>query len=66
MTFVKLTSAVAGRAAIYLNVAHIISFSDQVGGCSIKMTNSGGTTSNMIAVTEVAETVLKRILDAQQ
>ncbi|WP_297112260.1 hypothetical protein [uncultured Devosia sp.] len=58
MIVVKLTSAVGvGRPAVYVNVAHIVSFTDQTGGCQIRV--SGG--NNVIAVTESAEKVANLI-----
>lgn len=61
---IKLTSAVAGRTAIFVNTDHVISFSDQAGGCIIRTTSAGN--ANTIAVTETAETVLKRLEDARR
>jgi hypothetical protein len=59
MVIIKLTSAV-GRGAVYINTAQIISFSDQAGGgCSVK------TIAGVLAVTENADTVLKRIEEAR-
>ena len=64
MIVVKLTSAVTARAPVYLNLDHIISFADQSGGCAIK-TTGGGSGSVIVAVTESAEAVLRRIAEAK-
>ena len=60
---VKLTSALPGRAPVYVNIDHIISFSDQGGGCSIRVTSMTGGTG-VIAVAESAEVVMERIAAA--
>lgn len=61
MILVKLTSAVGvGRPAVYVNAAHIVSFTEQTGGCQIRV--SGG--NSVIAVTESAEKVAQLISDA--
>ncbi|MBB4051311.1 hypothetical protein GGR20_000947 [Devosia subaequoris] len=58
MQIIKLTSAVASaRPTVYVNVDHIISFSDQAGGCQLRVT--GG--NNVVAVKETAETVARLI-----
>lgn len=58
MTFIKLTSAVGvGRAPIYVNANHIVSFSDQTGGCQLKM--NGG--ASVIAVREKSDLVAQLI-----
>jgi hypothetical protein len=62
MPVIQLTSAVGvGRAAIWVNTDHIVSFSSQTGGgCQLKMTGS----NSIIAVIEKPEVIAQRINEA--
>lgn len=58
--FLKLTSAVAPRGPVFVNLEHVVSFSDQAsGGTALKMTGGG-----LLVVAEKAGFIAGRIEEA--